>query len=134
MYPVDYDPITGRSTVRSGMIRDEFERVVAETLREIPDDIAERIDNLIVIVEAHPSSDQPSEPGLLGLYEGVSLADRGIDYAGVLPDRISVFMDGHRALGLNHEETMAEVRKTVLHEIGHHLGFDEARLHELGWG
>jgi predicted Zn-dependent protease with MMP-like domain len=117
------------------MTRDDFERVVDRTLEELTDDIASQVDNLVVVVEDRPSKDQdPHGDGLLGLYEGISLADRGIDYFGVLPDQISIFMNAHRALGLSRVETEAEVRKTVLHEIGHHLGLDEARLHELGWG
>ena len=116
------------------MTRTDFEQVVDATLAELPPDIAAQIDNLIVVVEDRPSSDQdPTGDGLLGLYEGVSLAERGIDYFGALPDRISVFISGHLALGLDHAGTRAEIRTTVLHEIGHHLGIDEQRLHELGW-
>lgn len=87
-----------------------------------------------MVVEERPSREQdPDHSGLLGLYEGISLAERG-DYYGALPDRITVFMKSHLALGLSRNETLQEVRATVLHEIGHHLGMDERRLHELGWG
>lgn len=117
------------------MNRGDFERIVEKTLDELPPEIRAQLDNLTIVVEAHPRPDQdPHRDGLLGLYEGVSLLERGADYAGVLPDRISVFMDGHKRLGLGPEDTAAEVRATVLHEIGHHLGIDEHRLHELGWG
>ena len=116
------------------MTRDDFERVVEATLEQLPDDIAAQIDNMIVVVEQRPTSEQdPGGDGLLGLYEGVSLAERGFGYYGAMPDRISVFMASHLALGLGVKETEGEVRKTVLHEIGHHLGIDDARLHELGW-
>lgn len=71
--------------------------------------------------------------GLLGLYEGISLLERGMDYAGVLPDRITIYMDSHLKMGLDRAGTTDEIRRTVLHEIGHHLGIDDARLTELGW-
>ncbi len=116
------------------MNRREFERVVDEALAELPPDVLARIDNLHVIVEDWPSSLQdPDGTGLLGIYEGVSLLDRGVDYSGFLPDRIVVFMGPHLEMDLTRRELRNEIRKTVLHEIGHHLGIDDDRLHELGW-
>jgi predicted Zn-dependent protease with MMP-like domain len=76
----------------------------------------------------------PYDEGLLGLYEGIPLSDRGIDYAGVLPDRISIFVDSHLAMGLDRAGTAEQIRRTVLHEIAHHLGIGDRRLRELGWG
>ena len=116
------------------MTRADFERIVDRTLEELPDDVAAEIDNLTVVVEDRPTGEQdPEHHGILGLYEGVSLAERGAGYFGAMPDRISIFMNAHRALGLDRAATEAEIRTTVLHEIGHHIGMDEARLHELGW-
>lgn len=118
----------------SVMERSDFEQLVDEALEELPDWVTERIDNLVVIVEDHPTPEQdPTGEGLLGLYEGVSLADRGIDYFGVMPDQITVFRKPHLSLELNRTDLRAEIRATVLHEIAHHLGIDDARLHELGW-
>ena len=112
----------------------EFEHLVDEALEGLPDWVTEEIDNLIVLVEERPTPTQdPSGDGLLGLYEGVSLADRGIDYFGVMPDQITIFREAHLALGLTREDLRSEIRKTVLHEIAHHLGIDDDRLHELGW-
>lgn len=105
-----------------------FERVVAETLEELPDEIYERLDNVVILVEDRSPDDE-----VLGLFEGVSLLERGNNYAGVLPDRISVFVDTHLALQLDQRETAEEIRRTVLHEIAHHLGIDDHRLHLLGW-
>ena len=135
---MDRDGRSGRKRVlrvpSHQLTRADFEGAVERALAEVPAEIADQIDNLTVVVEAHPTPDQdPDGEGLLGLYEGVSLADRGIDYYGALPDRISIFMRGHLALGLDRAETLAEVRTTLLHEIGHHLGIDDDRLHELGW-
>jgi predicted Zn-dependent protease with MMP-like domain len=116
------------------MNRQEFETLVDEALEGIPEEFLSQIDNLVVVVEDHPSPEQdPHGDGLLGLYEGISLADRGIDYYGVMPDQITVFRLPHLDLGLTRTDLVKEVRKTVLHEIAHHLGIDDDRLDELGW-
>jgi predicted Zn-dependent protease with MMP-like domain len=110
--------------------RREFERIVDAALDEIPEDILARIDNLVVVVEDAPTPEQ--DPDLLGLYEGVPLEERG-DYWGALPDQITIFRRPHLALGLPPDRLRTEIRRTVLHEIAHHLGIDDARLQELGW-
>lgn len=111
-----------------------FEREVESVIDGLPDWIRSQLDNVFVIVERRPTRQQdPSGEGLLGIYEGVSLAERGVDYFGVAPDRIVVFYDAHMALGLSGEQLRTEIRATVLHELGHHLGLTEERLHELGW-
>lgn len=116
------------------MNRAQFEKLVDEALEDIPEEFLSQIDNLVVVVEDRPTPDQdPHGDGLLGLYEGVSLAERGIDYYGVMPDQITVFREPHLALGLSRAELRDEIRKTVLHEIAHHLGIDDDRLHELGY-
>ena len=114
--------------------RDTFERWVDETLSELPAWVVAQIDNLQVVVEDWPNEeDDPEGTGLLGLYTGISLLERGVDYFGAMPDTITVYMGPHLAMGLPPEELRAEVRRTVLHELAHHLGIDDARLHELGW-
>jgi predicted Zn-dependent protease with MMP-like domain len=113
---------------------DEFETLVDEALAELPEEIAGKVDNVLIVVEDRPSREQdPSGDGLLGLYEGISLLDRGIDYAGAMPDRITIFREPHLAMGLSDDDLRAEIRKTVLHEMAHHLGIDDRRLHQLGW-
>ncbi len=111
------------------MRRSEFEAVVDSTLEEMPEWVFEKVDNLMVVVEDEPS---PELGDVLGVYEGVSLNDRD-DYFGTMPDRIVVFRKPHLAMGLDDAGLRAEIRKTVLHEMGHHLGIDDARLDELGW-
>ena len=116
------------------MNRTEFERVVDEALDELPPWVVGALDNIHVVVEEWPTEHQ-APPGemLLGIYEGVSLLDRGVDYSGFLPDRIIIFKGPHLAMGLSRDDLRAEIRKTVLHEIAHHLGIDDERLHEIGY-
>ena len=115
------------------MQRRAFEREVDRALDELPDWVLDRIDNLIVVVEERPSPDQDPEGEILGIYEGISLLERGGDYWGELPDRITVFRQPHLALELSDVELRAEIRRTVLHEIAHYLGIEEDRLTEIGW-
>lgn len=111
------------------MRRAEFERIVDAALEDLPDWVIEKVDNLVVVVEDHP----PAELGdVLGVYEGVALSERE-DYFGVMPDRIVIFRRPHLAMELSESELRGEIRKTVLHELGHHLGIDDDRLTELGW-
>lgn len=112
------------------MTRAEFEELVDATLEELPDWVTAEIDNLHVEIQELPT---PEQGDVLGLYEGVSLLDRSADYWGVLPDRIIVFRQPHLEMGLDRPDLEAEIRKTVLHEIAHHLGIDDTRLDELGW-
>jgi predicted Zn-dependent protease with MMP-like domain len=115
------------------MRRREFEGVVDKVLDELPQWVVDRIENLVVVVEENPTFEQDPDGSLLGIYEGVSLLDRSGDYWGVTPDQITIFRRPHVDLGLTNAELTSEIRRTVLHEIGHYLGIDDARLHELGW-
>ncbi len=112
------------------MNRTEFEATVDHALESLPPWVIEQIDNLHVVVEENPP---PGDDGLLGLYDGVSLPERSADYWGALPDRIVIYRAPHLALGLGKDELEAEIRRTVLHEIAHHIGIDDERLSELGW-
>jgi len=76
---------------------------------------------------------EPGPPGLLGLYEGIPLTSRTSGYAGVLPDRITIYRLAICAVCDTTQEVVDEVRRTVVHEVGHHFGIDDARLRELGW-
>ena len=112
------------------MSREAFEELVADALDEIPEEFWARLDNVVFIVEDEPGEDM--EPDLLGLYDGVALTERG-DYAGVLPDRILIFKGPLERWCSSREELVDEVGVTVLHEVAHHFGIDDARLHDLGW-
>ncbi len=110
--------------------RAHFEALVDQALDEIPEEIAGQVRNVVVLVEDEPASD---EPDLLGLYEGVSLTERTSAHTG-LPDRITIFRGPLLQLCDTPDELVRQVRITVVHEIAHHFGIDDARLHELGYG
>ena len=110
----------------------EFDEAVADALDSIPAELAEAMDNVVVLVEDDPPEGMPGD--LLGLYEGTPLTERGNWWAaGALPDRITVFRRPIAAVCAHREQVVEEVRITVVHEVGHHFGIDDERLHELGW-
>lgn len=115
------------------MSRAHFEGVVDRVIEELPEWVVERVDNLVVVVEDWPSPEQDPTGSLLGIYEGVSLLERSGDYWGAVPDQITIFRQPHLHLSTSKEELEHEIRRTVLHELAHHLGIDDARLGELGW-
>lgn len=122
-------------TSGSHLSRTQFERAVADVMDSLPDWVNDTIDNLGVVTADRPTPEQAAGGDeLLGLYEGVSLLDRGNDYSAFLPDTITIFREAHLALGLDEDALRSEIRTTVLHELAHHLGMDETRLHQLGWG
>ena len=108
----------------------EFDALVDRALDGIPDELARLVSNVVVLVEDEPPAD---EPDLLGLYEGVALTERWGDPAMELPDRILVFRGPLLDMCDTVEELEEEVRITVVHEVAHHFGIDDDRLHELGY-
>ncbi|MCO7196275.1 metallopeptidase family protein [Pseudonocardia sp. McavD-2-B] len=112
------------------MPADRFDELVGEALDLVPAELAAAMDNVVVLVEPC----HPDEPDLLGLYEGVALTERTADYAGELPDRITVYRDAVLDFCEDEEHVVDEVAITVVHEIAHHFGISEEKLHELGWG
>ena len=110
--------------------RESFEALVADALDGIPDEIASLVHNVVVLVEDQPP---PDDPDLLGVYDGVSLTERSGDHTG-LPDRITIFRRPLLEMCADADELVREVRITVVHEIAHHFGIDDRRLHQLGYG
>jgi len=112
--------------------RERFEELVADALDGLPENIGRLLDNVAVFVE----DDGP--PGLLGLYTGIPLTERA-SYGSLapgglaMPDRIAIYRRELCGICFSEDEVVRQVRVTVIHELGHHFGLTDARLHELGW-
>jgi predicted Zn-dependent protease with MMP-like domain len=106
-----------------------FDDLVSAALDLIPPQLAAVMNNVVVLV----ADRHPEETDLLGLYEGVALTERDSNYAGSLPDTITIYRDALLDICDDDDEVVEEVKVTVVHEIAHHFGVDDDRLHELGW-
>ncbi|QWC85955.1 metallopeptidase family protein [Nocardioidaceae bacterium] len=120
----------GPPTVGVEMSRERFEQLVADALDTLPAELAAMIDNVAVLVEDEPPAD---DPDLLGLYVGNALTDRGDTYTFQPPDVVLVYRGPTLRYCEDEEHVAEEIRVTVVHELAHHLGIDDDRLHELGW-
>jgi predicted Zn-dependent protease with MMP-like domain len=108
---------------------ERFEELVGAALDGIPQELGRLMDNVAVFVQ-----EGTHRSGLLGRYEGIPLTKRDRGYEGmVMPDRITIFRLPILAMCRSEEEVVQQVRITVIHEVGHHFGIGDARLHELGW-
>jgi predicted Zn-dependent protease with MMP-like domain len=112
------------------MSRERFEELVGDALDTIPGELTGLMDNVVVLVEDDPPADDPQ---LLGVYDGIALTERGGGYTMVAPDRITIFRNPTLAICETEEDVVEEVGITVVHEVAHHFGIDDARLHELGY-
>jgi predicted Zn-dependent protease with MMP-like domain len=112
------------------MARERFEELVTAALDDVPGELAELVDNCVVLVEDDPPAD---DPDLLGVYDGTPLTERDQGYTMALPDRITIFRNPILDMCEDEDEVVTEVRITVVHEIAHHFGIDDDRLHELGY-
>lgn len=110
-----------------------FRQLVSEAIDSLPSEFGRRLDNVAVIVEDSPTADQLRKLGLprwallFGLYEGVPRTKRG-HYWGAIPDKITIFKNSIEKVAGNDEEIRAQVRATVIHEIGHHFGLSDEEL------
>ena len=107
----------------------EFEEAVGDSLDLVPQELMDQLDNVVFLVEDEPP---PEDPDLLGLYDGIPLTER--DWGTHLPDRIFVYRGPLLRMCQDREELLDEIAITVVHEIAHHFGIDDERLHDLGWG
>jgi predicted Zn-dependent protease with MMP-like domain len=123
------------------MTRREFERIVDEAVKALPEKFRSRIENVVFRVaespnrrQSRPQDAKGHETSLYGLYEGVPRTERGVDDSFREPDRITIFK---RAIERDHRSKTAMVKciqETVLHELGHYFGLDDSQLDELGYG
>ena len=109
---------------------ERFEELVDLGLRRIPRELLDNVSNVAIVTEDY----NPESPDILGLYEGIALTDRDSEYTSVLPDKITIFRLALCEAVDSREELVEQVAITVIHELAHHFGIDDARLHELGWG
>jgi predicted Zn-dependent protease with MMP-like domain len=115
----------------------DFEAAVSDALDQIPPELAKTMSNVAIFIEDDytPQPGEDPDTVLLGLYEGVPLTERDSWWdAGSLPDRITIFRQPIVEISASREDVIEEVTVTVVHEIAHHFGISDERLHELGWG
>ena len=107
----------------------DFEREVEDALGSLPGELRDVVSNVAIVIEEDPPPGQP----LLGLYEGIPLTRRGSGYAGVLPDKITIYRRPlERLYGADRESLRRQIRRVVLHEVAHHFGISDERLEEIG--
>jgi len=116
--------------------REVFEELVADALDSLPEEIAAAMENVEVVVENEPSRQDlarvPRGHTLFGLYHGIPLTNR-YGYSNTMPDKISIFRGPIIRAARTREAIREQVRRTVIHEVAHHFGISDERLHELGW-
>lgn len=116
---------------------EEFEKIIAEAIDALPDDFAKKMNNVAVVWEHEPSSEQREKlrlrgnQTLFGLYEGIPLTARNGNYSMVLPDKITIFKDPLCSNTYNLDGLRLEVGRTLWHEVAHHFGLDHGRIDEL---
>lgn len=143
---MDNDPLASIPSFSHGQIPlpsslnmspDDFSSAVQDALDAIPSAIRQEMDNVaIFIADRHvPGPGDDPAASLLGLYEGTPLTERDAFWAsGSLPDRITIYRENILEICSSRQEVIDQVTITVVHEIAHHFGIDDATLHELGWG
>lgn len=117
--------------------RKEFEKIVKEGIKAIPERFLQKLKNVAIVIEDEPTLAQKKKLNirpnwtLFGLYEGVPQLERGANYSGVLPDKITIFQNPIEAAAGDEKDIKEMVKNTVWHEIAHHFGMDEARVRQV---
>ena len=125
----------------SRLTDEEFEGAVQDAIDSIPDEFLDELENVAIMLADEPEMEDLEGDGyfteegeLLGLYDGIAMTERGDDYGyGDYPDTITIFKGPHERLCATREETLEEIRKTVVHEIAHYFGMDEDQVDEMGY-
>lgn len=116
---------------------DEFREVITRAIESLPDEFKSKLDNVDVVVEDYPPRSirrkMPRGRLILGLYQGVPQKRRTSGYGLVLPDKISIYKKNIEAVCSSREEIYERIRKTLLHEIGHHFSLTDRDLRRMGW-
>lgn len=110
---------------------DAFEKLVVDELDKLHDDMVDGLDNVVFVVEDRP---EDGSLDILGLYDGVNLTERGQYGFGELPDRIVLYRESLLAVSADLDDLRDQIHITLVHEIAHFYGIDDAELHRLGWG
>jgi predicted Zn-dependent protease with MMP-like domain len=123
------------------MNRARFEALVRRSLAEIPDEFRRHLESVAIVVQERPTPEQlrqweldPDDADLLGFYDGVPLTEGEDDAVVPRNDAIYVFQRAHEEMCASESELVDEIRRTVIHEVGHHFGLDDDRIDELGFG
>ncbi len=116
------------------MTNSEFEKITAQSVKELPEFFKNKMENVIIIVSDSPSKalERKMGRGLLGLYEGVPLSERGYGYSGFMPDKITLFKKSIESACRNETEVKKKILHVVMHEIAHHFGITDEELREQG--
>jgi len=119
------------------MREEDFEKLIDQALKELPEKIFREMENVAITVEKRPSSEQLRETGirsgglLLGLYQGIPKTKWGRGFGGNLPDKITIFQEPIEILAGSEDRVLEILKNTIFHEIAHHFGFDEKSIREL---
>ncbi len=119
--------------------KSEFDALVGRALDSLPAEIRQHMDNVAITIADWPTASElkqarVSDPRrLFGLYQGIPLTRRSTHYNMVTPDRITLYREPLQAACRTTAELQEQIRRTIVHEIAHHFGLDEARIRELGY-
>jgi len=111
----------------------KFEEIIEKAILQLPVEFKDGLENIEITIEDLPNFKQPKRTILLGLYQGVPLDERSHYYAGILPDKITLYRKNIEAVCSTEDEMIEQIRTTLLHEIGHYFGISDKKLRELGY-
>lgn len=118
----------------------EFDRIVTKAIENIPHEIRQYLENIVISVKKRPSRRMMMEMGIppgeepLGLFQGVPMIERSVTVPPLYPDMIYLFQEPLEEMCGTREELEEEIEITVVHEVAHYVGMTEERLEELGYG